>query len=320
VGQTGPSDVRVLTGLRRPQRAHRSRLAGSVLRQCGQTGRPCSSRAAGSRTVPHRPQGTALARAQQARQTRSPSSSLLNATTRPQRGQAGRWIRVAPASQSAPINLSTIGDGTFAPPPVSSAGDSCSAHASFCRCAGLTTVASSAAATAPAVRPGSTEVMTSVSASRGSRVSRSGHWPQRGRPCRSREATCRMLPHEAQASGRSKHGEQYQWFPRRCIEVTSRPQPAHRGGEIPPAPAACNASSRSPTARGAGERPVTSTDGSLAKAAARRRRLARPPAALSAACRTVPSPKAGSAAVTRPTTAPTGSRTGSFAAVIARRR
>ena len=31
VGQTGPSDVRVLTGLWRPQRAHRSRLAGSVL-------------------------------------------------------------------------------------------------------------------------------------------------------------------------------------------------------------------------------------------------------------------------------------------------
>lgn len=80
-------------------------------------------------------------------------------------------------------------------------------HASFCRCAGLTTVASSAAATAPAVRPGSTEVMTSVSASRGSRVSRSGHWPQRGRPYRSREATCRTLPHEAQASGRSKHRE-----------------------------------------------------------------------------------------------------------------
>ena len=210
VGQTGPPDVRVLTGLRRPQRAHRSRLAGSVLRQCGQSGRPCSSRAAGSRTVPHLPHGTALARAQQARQIRSPSRSLLSVTTRPQRGQAGRWMRVAPASQSAPINLSTMGNGAFAPPPVSSAGDSCNAHASFCRCAGLTTVASSAAVTTSAVRPGSAVVMTSVSTSRGSRVSWSGHWQQRGRPCRSRKATCRWLPHAAQASGRSKHGEQYQ--------------------------------------------------------------------------------------------------------------
>ena len=60
VGQTGPPGMRMLTGRRRPQRAHRSRLAGSVTRQCGQTGRPCSSRAAGSRTVPHRPQGTAF--------------------------------------------------------------------------------------------------------------------------------------------------------------------------------------------------------------------------------------------------------------------
>jgi len=60
VGQTGPPGRRMLTGRRRPQRAHRSRLAGSVTRQCGQTGRPCSSRGAGSRTVPHRPQGTAF--------------------------------------------------------------------------------------------------------------------------------------------------------------------------------------------------------------------------------------------------------------------
>jgi hypothetical protein len=142
-GQTGPSGVRVLTGLRRPQRAHCSRLAGSVLRQCGQTGRPCSSRAAGSRAVPHRPHGTARARAQQPRQTRSPSTILLSATIRPHRGQEGRRIWVAPASQSASTSLSTMGNGASAPPPASSAGDSCSAHASFCRCAGLTTVASS---------------------------------------------------------------------------------------------------------------------------------------------------------------------------------
>ena len=143
----------------------------------------------------------ARARAQQPRQTRSPSTSLLSATTRPHRGQGGRAIRVAPASQSASISLSTMGNGASAPPPVSSAGDSCSAHASFRRCAGLTTVASSAAVTASPVRSGSAVVMTSVSTSRGSRASWSGHWPQRGRPCRSREATCRTLPHEAQASG-----------------------------------------------------------------------------------------------------------------------
>ena len=80
-----------------------------------------------------------------------------------------------------------------------------------------------------------------------------------------------------------------------------------------------DASSRSPTARGAGERPVTSTDGSLTRAVARRRRLALPAAACSAARRAVSSSSAGSAAVTKLATTPTGSRTGSADAVIARR-
>jgi hypothetical protein len=95
-------------------------------------GFPLSLRAAGSRTVPQREQDTALALAVQLRQIRWPSHVLLKVTTRPQRGQAGRWMWQAPASQSASIGLSTKGNGAFTPVPVSSSGLSSTAHASFC--------------------------------------------------------------------------------------------------------------------------------------------------------------------------------------------
>ena len=133
VAQTGPAGVRVLTCLRRRQRTHSSRLTGSVTRQYGHNGRPWPSRAAGSRTVPHFAQGTARARAQQFRQILSPSRCLPSVITRRQRGQAGRLMRVAPASQRASMSLSTTGNGAFAPSPVSSSGLSCRSHASFCR-------------------------------------------------------------------------------------------------------------------------------------------------------------------------------------------
>jgi hypothetical protein len=67
--QSGPSAVRVATRLRRPQAEHSSRLAGSLTRQSGHNGLPSASRVAGSRTLPQREQGTALALATQLRQT-----------------------------------------------------------------------------------------------------------------------------------------------------------------------------------------------------------------------------------------------------------
>jgi hypothetical protein len=132
VAQTGPSALRLLTRRRRRQRMHCSRLTGSVTKHLAHKGFPLSSRAAGSRTVPQREQATALALAVQLRQIRWPSRVLLRVTTRPQRGQAGRWMWEAPASRSASISLSTIGNGAFAPAPVSSPGVSSMTHASFC--------------------------------------------------------------------------------------------------------------------------------------------------------------------------------------------
>jgi hypothetical protein len=63
VAQSGPFGVRVLTRWRRPQPVQSSRLSGSVTTQCGHNGRPRSSRAAGSRTVPHVAHATTRARA-----------------------------------------------------------------------------------------------------------------------------------------------------------------------------------------------------------------------------------------------------------------
>ena len=74
-GQSGPSGVRTLTGRRRPQPMQISWLAGSVIRQYGHSGWPCSSRVAASRTAPQREQGTARDLATQLRQSRSPSTA-----------------------------------------------------------------------------------------------------------------------------------------------------------------------------------------------------------------------------------------------------
>src|SRR5256886_8522184 len=115
-----------------PISTHSSRLLGSLTKQLGHNGLPCSSRVAGSRTAAQRLQGTALAFAAQLRQIRSPSRSLLNTTTRAQRGQAGRLMPVAPAAHSASISRSTIGNGACAPSPVSSPGAWSMAHASLC--------------------------------------------------------------------------------------------------------------------------------------------------------------------------------------------
>ena len=100
LAQSGPSAVRTLTGRRRPQPTQTSWLAGSVIRQYGHSGWPCSSRVAASRTAPQRAQGWARDLAAQLRQSHCPPIGRCRWMTRPQPGQAGRVIVHAPASQS----------------------------------------------------------------------------------------------------------------------------------------------------------------------------------------------------------------------------
>jgi hypothetical protein len=306
--QTGPSARRVLTRRRRPQRAHSSRLTGSLTRQFGHSGWPPASRVAGSRAAPQRLQDTALALATQLRQLHCPFRRRCRRTTRPQCGQAGRVIVSAPAAHSSSISRSTAAAGACAPSPVSSDGLASTAHARRRRlpCRAKTRRAAPAAMSARS--DGSSPEMIAVRTASGSRSSRSGHRSQRGWPTRSRLATGRRWPHDAhgRSASRRTHTQQYQSWPWRCNEVIPRSQPAHRGGEIPVAPAARSASSRSPTTVGAGERPLVSSDGSAASATARRRRRARPPAC-STAARTVSRSTAGSTVVTTATTAATGS-------------
>ncbi|HEY5840370.1 MAG TPA: hypothetical protein VIU87_02670 [Mycobacterium sp.] len=121
-GHSGPSPVRTLTGRRRPQPEQVSWLTGSVLKQWGHKGFPCSSRVAGSRWTPQREHVSARDLAQQLRQTRTPSRVLFSVMTRPQRGQGGRTMLCAPAPISTSISRSTEGTGASAPAPVSSSG------------------------------------------------------------------------------------------------------------------------------------------------------------------------------------------------------
>lgn len=104
-----PSGVRTLTGRRCAQPTQVSWLAGSVIRQYGHNGRPCSSRMAASRTTPHREQGSALDLATQLRHSRTPSRGLTSVIIRRQCGQGGRTTLVAPPSQSLSISRSTEG-------------------------------------------------------------------------------------------------------------------------------------------------------------------------------------------------------------------
>ena len=127
---SGPSAVRVATRLRRRQATQSSRLAGSLTRQFGHNGPPSASRAAGSRALPQREQGTALVLATQPRQTHWPSCRLASRVTRWQRGQAGRVIFSAPASHRQSISRSTPGTGACAPSPVSRPGWSSTTQAS----------------------------------------------------------------------------------------------------------------------------------------------------------------------------------------------
>ncbi|MGH3610808.1 MAG: hypothetical protein ACRDRD_22370, partial [Pseudonocardiaceae bacterium] len=80
---------------------------------------------AASQTLPQPAQGSARDLATQLRQSRTPPRGLTSGITRPQCGQGGRTMLVAPASQSLSISRSTDGTVAWAPAPVSSSGRSC---------------------------------------------------------------------------------------------------------------------------------------------------------------------------------------------------
>ena len=124
-----------------------------------------------------------------------------------------------------------------------------------------------------------------------------------------RDETGRVLPHAAHFAVRCcPQAEQNQSCPRRWKDRSGGPHCAQHGGET-----ACkrrpsrSATSRSPTARGAGDLPSASTAGRSARADARRRDLARPPATAVTTIRTCSAASRGSAAATRSVTSPTGS-------------
>ena len=144
----------------------------------------------------------------------------------------------------------------------------------------------------------------------GSRPSAAGHLAHRGRPARSREETGRVFPHAAHGSVCfSPQAGQYQSWPRRWKDRSCLPHCAQHGGEITAAPAARSATSRSATARGAGDLPSASTAGRSARAEARRRALARPPVTAVTTARICSGDSRGSAAATKSVISPTGSDT-----------
>ena len=262
-GHSGPSAVRTLTGRRRPQPTQVSWLAGSVIRQCGHSGRPCSSRVAASRTAPHRAQGSDAGPGDAVAARPLPADPPVQRDDPAAAGAGGRTIPVAPASQSSldqpqhrrdrclgagageqpglvlqgPGQLTALpgpGGGRRAPPrPRASAGS-----AGIDRGDDLID-----------------DLGRVLAASSG------GHCAHRGCPSRSRKRTCRVLPQAAQGSRRGPQTPQYQSCPRRCRVRRSLPHSAQTGGEIAGAPALRSAISRSPTTRGAGDRPSVSTDG-----------------------------------------------------------
>jgi hypothetical protein len=151
-------------------------------------------------------------------------------------------------------------------------------------------------------------VMSPWMTATGSRPSSSGHFAHRGRPARSREATVRFSPQAAHGSSCVRaQGEQYQSCPARWKPLTFLPHCAQAGSEVSREPASCRATSRSATARGAGDLPSASTSGRPARARARRRDLARPPATADTASRTCSRPSPGPASITSSVISPAGS-------------
>ena len=146
-------------------------------------------------------------------------------------------------------------DGRFAPVPGEQAGTVLQHPGELQPPPGLGTADTTAAATVPAGSDGSTPATTSAIRATGSQPSPGGHWWQRGLPSRSRLLTGRVSPQAAHGSRTGPQTPQYQSSPRRCWVRSALPHSAHAGGETAVAPALTSAISKSPTARGAGDRP-----------------------------------------------------------------
>lgn len=244
----------------------------------------------------------------QRRQIRWPAWQRVNATTRPQPGQAGRTVACAPAAVSSSISRSTAGCGAWCPCPVSRSGCALSVHASSRQAAGAGAARVTAAATAAPSSLGSRTLISSTSRPCGSSMSGGGQCGQYGRPWRSRRLTARWLPQPVHRSRSRAHGWQHQSWPRRArLPRNGRSQRAHTSALIDSAPADRNATSSSPTTSGAGDRPSKSTAGRWTNAAASRRTLARPAATPVTTSRAVCGSSPGSALATRATISPTGS-------------
>ena len=154
---------------------------------------------------------------------------------------------------------------------------------------------------------GSTALTTWTRTSLGSGPS-GGQERQRGSPVRSRAATLRSFPQAAHASGLGPQTPQYQSSPRRWKLRSCLSQLAHLGGEMPGAPVSDRATSKSPTTRGAGERPSMSSDGRSSNACAKRRRVDLRGAMRSTTSSTAQLSSAGPVWQTRRTITPRGPR------------
>ncbi|MGB8020290.1 MAG: hypothetical protein WCF04_03600 [Candidatus Nanopelagicales bacterium] len=305
-GHVGPFGVRTLTRRVRPHPVQVSRLAGSVTRQFAQSGCPSGSRVATSRWAPQREQVTALDLARQLRQSRTPPRGRTSLMTRPQWGHAGAVMTPVPVPVRASISRSTEGTGAHAPFPVSRSGRSWQAQASFVRSLARGVTASTATVIATGSMPGSSPVITSMRIRVAARPSVLVQGWHRGRPARSRLLTIAVAPQAEHRARGAPQPVQNQSCPRRAITFSGFAQPAQTGAWILVSPAARRAISKSPTTRGAGDRPSQRTSGRWFSAAARRRAVLRAGATRVMTARaTADDP--GSARLTSSTTTPTGS-------------
>ena len=158
------------------------------------------------------------------------------------------------------------------------------------------------------VGAGSISVISPWTTPTGSRSSVSGHILQRGRPLRSRKPTRRTLPQAVHSAVSCPQTEQYQSWPWRWRVRSVLPHSAQTGGAIAEAPALRSSMSRSPMARGAGDRPSVRT-AVASQGLARFRDFARPPATAVTTARTVSVPSPFSTSATRSAIRPTGSAT-----------
>ena len=171
----------------------------------------------------------------QVRQTRTPSSGSSMRTTRPQRPHAGRTTPACGVVED--LDEPRIArSGARCPSPVSSAGFSSSAHASFCWYEGRGAERRTASATVSLPAPGSRAMMSPGMTATGSRPSSSGHFAHRGRPAGPGGDGPVFAAGGALLVVRPDHDEQYQSWPARWKPPTFLPHCAQAGQEFSGSP------------------------------------------------------------------------------------